>query len=440
MFDANGELTAEAIRRGTERLAATRGPTMQTDRITMLRRLEELTCAAAGLQAQLTADLDRCGRREAAGAGVPTDRRGRGIAAQVALARRESPHRGRVRLGMAKVLTSEMPHTLAALRTGRISEWRAMLMVRETAAVSRAVRERIDADLARDPERIAGMSDGEIVAAVREQAYAAEPRIWVERHAKAVTDRTVTMRPAPDGMVYLTALLPLVEGVATYKSLLAATCDHTAAGGRGRGQIMADTLVERITSAEGAGRLPSIPVTVDLVVSDRTLLGTDSAAGVADGCAGTGHAGDEAAYVDGYGPIPAEVARLVVDRAARAGSAGLRRLYARPSTGELVAMDRRTRLFPDDLATVIRLRDRRCRTPWCDAPIRHTDHVRPHADGGPTDYANGQGLCQACNHAKQAPGWYQDASTKGGRHVARTVTPTGHHYQSAAPPLPRPAA
>ncbi|WP_066902859.1 HNH endonuclease [Millisia brevis] len=436
MFDANDESTAEEIRRGTMRLAATGGPATQADRITMLRRLEELTSAAAGLQAQVAADLDRCGRSEAACAGVPADRRGRGIAAQVAPARRESPHRGRVRLGVAQVLTSEMPCTFTALRTGRISEWRATLMVRETAAVSRAVRERIDAVLAGDPERIAGMSDGEIVAAVRELAYAAEPRIWVERHAKAVGDRTVTMRPAPDGMVYLTALLPLVEGVATYKSLLAATSDHTAAGGRGRGQIMADTLVERITSADGAGRLPSIPVTVDLVVSDRTLPGADSTTIDSP----TEGAGDEAAYVDGYGPIPAEVARLVVDRAARAGSAGLRRLDAGPATGELVAMDRRTRLFPDDLATVIRLRDRRCRTPWCDAPIRRTDHVRPYADGGSTDYANGQGLCQACNHAKQAPGWHQDSSTEGGRHVTRTVTPTGHHYRSAAPPLPRPAA
>lgn len=429
MFEDNADIDAAAIRRGVERLAAATGPSTQQDRVDMLRALEELGCAAAGLQAQLAADLDRCGRAEAARAGVPADRRGRGIASQVALARRVSPHRGRVRLGMAKVLASEMPCTLAALRTGRISEWRATLLARETAAVDRKVRERIDADLAGDPDRLEAMSDGEVVTAARALSYTADPKAWVERHAKAAADRSVTMRPAPDGMVYLTAALPAVEGVATYQSLLDATSDHTAAGGRGRGQIMADTLVQRITSGAGAAGLPSIPVTVDVVLSDRSLLGS-----VDD------LAGEEAAYVDGYGPIPAEVARSVVDRATAAGTAGLRRLYGAPKTGDLVTMERRARLFPDDLATVIRLRDRRCRTPWCDAPIRHSDHVHPHADGGKTAYANGQGLCQACNHAKQAPGWHQEVSPKGGRHATRTVTPTGHHYRSTAPALPRPAA
>ena len=63
----------------------------------------------------------------------------------------------------------------------------------------------------------------------------------------------------------------------------------------------------------------------------------------------------------------------------------LRRLYASPTTGELVAMDSRARLFPAGLARFIRLRDQVCRTPWCDAPIRHIDHVVPHVAGGPTD-------------------------------------------------------
>ncbi len=60
---------------------------------------------------------------------------------------------------------------------------------------------------------------------------------------------------------------------------------------RGRGQIMADTLVERVTGRAGTGT----SVEVDLVVSDRILHGD----------------GDEAAYVDGYGPIPAGLAKFI---------------------------------------------------------------------------------------------------------------------------------
>lgn len=37
------------------------------------------------------------------------------VAGQIALARRESPHRGGRRLGAAKAWVDEMPHTLAAL-------------------------------------------------------------------------------------------------------------------------------------------------------------------------------------------------------------------------------------------------------------------------------------------------------------------------------------
>jgi hypothetical protein len=104
-------------------------------------------------------------------------------------------------------------------------------------------------------------------------------------------------------------------------------------------------------------------------------------------------------------------------------------------TGELVATDARARLFPHGMGRFIRLRDQTCRTPWCDAPIRHRDHVIPHEHGGPTSAGNGQGTCEACNHAKQAPGWHAQPRP-GPRHTVQTTTPTGHTYTSTAPPQP----
>ncbi|WP_148667502.1 HNH endonuclease, partial [Arthrobacter sp. Hiyo1] len=70
----------------------------------------------------------------------------------------------------------------------------------------------------------------------------------------------------------------------------------------------------------------------------------------------------------------------------------------------------------------------------------HFDHIIPWHDGGPTSLANGAGLCEACNFAKELPGWTaQTGSAKPGigtQHVLEIRTPTGHSYRSTAPPLP----
>jgi hypothetical protein len=100
-------------------------------------------------------------------------------------------------------------------------------------------------------------------------------------------------------------------------------------------------------------------------------------------------------------------------------------------------MESRARLFPRGLSDYIAMRDQRCRTPYCDAPIRHRDHARPHAGGGPTSAENGLGSCERCNYAKEAPGWQVETGVdEAGRHVADFRTPTGAHYNSTAPPLP----
>lgn len=109
-------------------------------RVDALRALEELVCTATAAQAKLAADLDVSQRRVQAAQGVPAVRRGRGVAAQVGLARRESHHRGQRHLGLAKVVTTELPHTWAAWRTGRITEWTATLIARETACLTREDR------------------------------------------------------------------------------------------------------------------------------------------------------------------------------------------------------------------------------------------------------------------------------------------------------------
>ncbi|MCC9174791.1 HNH endonuclease [Arthrobacter sp. zg-Y179] len=473
-------------------------PDPDTELIDRIRALEELKAAASAAQARTAAAFDASQRRKQALEGVPRDRQGWGVASQIALARRESANRGGRLLGFAKALTQDMPCTLYALSHGKISEWRATLLVRETACLSREDRQRVDVEVAGDPELLETLGDRQLISRARGASYRLDPQAAVNRAAKAASERFVSCRPAPDTMTYLTGLLPVAQGVGVYAALSREADRLTAAGdGRTRGQIMADTLVGRIT---GQTQADAMKVEVQLVMTDRTLLAGES----------------EPAFVPGYGPVPAQWARDLVRNRDRAkgvreegnrkgkgesrfkgnagrdadgtaaapgidrddsiekggrnsvgGSAGgdappggtnggrrrgrserpakeaqtfVRRLYTAPETGELVAMDARARLFPTSLARFIAARDSTCRMPWCGAPIREFDHVRRHSDGGPTSIGNGQGLCEACNHAKEAPGWSAKVIKPPGApalpaHTVETSTPTGHRYRSTAPPL-----
>jgi hypothetical protein len=384
-----------------------------------IAELERVKSAAAAGQARAAAALDAARRAAEAAAGVPAARRGRGVASEVALARRDSPARGNRHLGLAKALVHEMPHTLAALEAGVLSEWRATLIVRESACLEVHDRRALDAELCATAADLDGMGDARVAAAAKTIAYRLDPHAVVDRAAHAETDRTVTIRPAPETMTYLTALLPVAQGVSVYAALRRQA--DTCADGRSRGQVMADALVERVTGHSAA---TPTPIAVNLVVSDDTLLGGASTP----------------ADVGGYGPIPAAVARgLVLGALTDARSrATLRRLYAHPDSGALVAMESRARLFPRGLAAFIGLRDQRCRTPYCDAPIRHRDHAQPWASGGATSAGNGLGSCERCNYVKEATGWQVDTSIdQTHRHTAQFTTPTGAQYRSAAPPLPR---
>src|SRR5690606_39170541 len=178
----------------------------QAQCIDLLRELEALKAAAA--EAAVTAHLARSRRAAEEAAGVPARHRGRGLAAEVALARRVSPHRGGRHLGLATTLSADMPNTLAALRSGRLSEWRATLLVRESICLGPAERRAVDEELCADLATVDAWGDRRLVAEARRVAYRLAPHSVVERARRAEGERCVTLRPAPDTMAYLTALLP----------------------------------------------------------------------------------------------------------------------------------------------------------------------------------------------------------------------------------------
>ncbi|WP_159709164.1 HNH endonuclease [Arthrobacter sp. 18067] len=451
--------------------------------IDQIRGLEDLKSVIVGLQARAAVAFDLAQRQEQAEAGVPASDRGHGVGAQVALARRESPNRGSRLLGLAKALVMEMPHTMAALESGQLNEWRATLLVKETACLSVEDRCAVDEELAADTGTFDGAGDKAIIAAAKAAAYRRDPRSVAQRASHAASERTVSLRPAPDTMTYLTALLPVAQGVAAYAALTRAADSARSAGDpRIRGQVMADTLIERITGRRGG----ISGIDLQLVMTDRTLFQGDS----------------EPARLNGYGIVPAEWARTLIgaakaephghmpttvpesspqqnppsgfgaapgrdSRTAPPGPRGwedpirhelprgkehpmrhedppeqdrefeiwVRRLYTAPTTGELLTMDSKARLFPPRLRRFIETRDDTCRTPYCDAPIRHIDHIVPWHSGGTTTLSNGAGLCEACNHTKENTGW-SAGTMPGERHTLEIRTPAGHAYRSKASPLP----
>ncbi|MGN6605615.1 MAG: DUF222 domain-containing protein, partial [Jatrophihabitans sp.] len=380
---------------------------------------------------------------------------------QVGLARMCSPHTAARMVGWSRVLVSELPHTYAALQAGTTTEWRAMIVARETAWLSCEDRLAVDAALA---GKLARWGDRRVEKEAKKAAYRLDPRGAIDRTNRAAADRRVSIRPTPETMAVVSIIAPVAQGVAAYAALTKHADALVGAGdGRSRGQVMCDTAIERLT---GQACADGVPVEINLIMTDQTLFGRGggceqhadpepdpdrdvSAAAPtttdveetaeadvparervarASGSAGV----DEPAHLLGFGPVPAPLARELVLGPDPTVPRWVRRLYTRPGSSDLLTMDTHRREFTPGMRRFLELRDQTCRTPFCDAPIRHADHVRRHTDGGPTSVGNGQGTCAACNYATEAPGWSKTAD--GDRITLRT--PTGAEYTSRPPDPP----
>lgn len=374
--------------------------------VARLTELERQKSAAAAEQARLAAEL-HARRSETGGE--------RGVAHEVALARQESPHAGREHVALALAMVHDLPETLEALERGEISERRAMIIARETAYLVPADRLAVDAQLG----DLVGRGDREVTVAVRRLVHRIDHRAAEVRARRARSARRVTLRGLGDGMARLSADLSAADAVLAVQALSEYADMRRAMGDeRTRGQVMVDELVDRLDRPAVAGARRA---EIQLMMTADMLFGADTAT---------------PAHLAGYGPVTrSAVERVLADPEAEVF---VRRVFVSPVDGGVVAMESRASAFPSSLRRLLFLRDgETCRTQWCDAPVRHADHVTPRRRGGATELDQGQGLCEACNYAKEQPGWrHRVLSQWPERHETEVVTPTGDRHRSRAPSAP----
>lgn len=378
------------------------------ERVERIAGWERVLSWAHGMQAQEVAALAVGRAAEEAAAGMCTSERGRFAGAEVALARRVSPTAGDAQVAFAQGLVDDHPATLAGMLDGKIGVMAARAIVRESAVLAPALRRQVDAAAAVEA---AELTPGQVRRAVARRVIDADPAAAEGRAEAARADRRVSVLPGEDATAALWARLPAEQAVACLDAL-----DSHARGARAGGDprpidhIMCDTLVERVTGATNAERLP---VHVGVVISAATLLGLDSTPAV----------------LHGYGALPAGIAR----RLATSDHAWLRRLVTDPVDGRVLTVDTRRRRFDGTLRTLILARDQTCRAPGCTGKVRDIDHLLDHAAGGPTTAGNGHGLCRRCHRRRHHPGWRVTTGPDPAMTVEWT-TPTGHRHTSRPPP------
>jgi hypothetical protein len=334
---------------------------------------------------------------------------GLSVIGEVGMARHIGPAAAGSQFALA-VGMRRLPRVFDLFATGAISEATARAVAAETAALYVDDAVIADAEIA---DKIPGMTTVEAKHAAARVVIAIDAEAAYQRAKANRADQRVTMTPETDGVATLHVRGPAEQILAAHKALDDWATGLGAAGDtRTRGQIMCQTLVERVT---GMSYADEPDVEINLVLDAETL--------VADG--------DNPVDLVGYGPISPDVAEEII---AKARNASVRRLLTNPVDGTLVVREPRRRRFDGPTAAHIKTRDRWCRQPGCDLKIRHNDHVHAYEHGGQTVADNGQGLCTRSHTLKHQPGW--TVWTEGTATIWRT--PTGHEYRSEPPPvLPR---
>ncbi|RCS71641.1 HNH endonuclease [Brachybacterium alimentarium] len=312
---------------------------------------------------------------------------------------RRSPSAAGRTVASARRLVTSMPHLLTAMATGKAAAASIYAAADAAAVLDAAQRSQVDDALhARLPD-LDGSGTRRWRQAVALAVHGLDPEGETVRHRRSRTQRHVTFTPASHGMATISAYMPAIDARLMHKRISLEAERRQAGGEKGpHGALMADILRDAVLTRDASGgSAPLVTMDLGVIITDRALFHPGSG---------------DVAHLEGYGPVPAEAVREQL-RAITAtpgpsqrdtfGADGpdvravVRRLYTHPTTGELVSMDSRARAFPPAMGRFLTWRDTSCRGPFCNASVRHHDHITPFSRGGPTSLDNGQDLCAHCN-------------------------------------------
>jgi len=138
---------------------------------------------------------------------------------------------------------------------------------------------------------------------------------------------------------------------------------------------------------------------------------------------------DEPADLDGYGPIPAAMARkLVAD-----GATSFYRVLVDPRDGAPLEIGRTSYRLTEAMKRWIRMRDGHCTFPGCTNPStdNDTEHLTAWQHDGTTGVSNLAQLCPKHHRLKHNSRWTPTPAT--GTEPPGWTSPTGRHYPAQHP-------
>jgi hypothetical protein len=258
-----------------------------------------------------------------------------------------------------------------------------------------------------------GCAAGELVPG----RFRAKARSWRERHhpvslearhRKGVADRRLEFVPDRDGMAWLSAYLPADAAAGIWAR---ATEGARALQGPGESRTLAQLRVDVASGWLQVGVAEGIPSPTAQVLVTGPVLSLMGA-------------GTEPAVLDGYGPVPASMARRLVGE----GSTSFLRVLTDPRTGAPLEIGRTSYRVTKAMGQWLRLRDGRCSFPGCNNQSldNEADHVLAWSDGGGTGISNLGQACHKHHRLKHSSRWQPVDATR--EESPGWISPAGRFY------------
>ncbi|QHC59430.1 HNH endonuclease signature motif containing protein [Rathayibacter sp. VKM Ac-2760] len=300
------------------------------------------------------------------------------------------------RLENAQLLMEHLPLTRALLEQARLHWEEGEAICATASTLPEGSRAGLD-------ERVADAVDTltltQLRRALRRWREELHEEPLAERHVRARADRAVWITPDVDGMATLCLHGPAPAVMGAYdRADRMARALRDAGDERTLSQLRADVAVDLLCDGDVFGTtpdtedrpdpsfVPGVRAEVRLTLAASTAVDLD----------------DEPAELDGYGPVPADVARELIRTAA-----SFTRVLTDPDTGAVVSVGRTQRLPPARMRLHLQLRDQTCRFAGCTrtAARSEADHTIEWRGGGETSLENLVSLCTSHHHLRHGDRW-----------------------------------